>query len=90
MAKRRVSISYDFRPDEPSDGQETQIRQAFAELGWAVTYYGGGSSNVHRCYLDIESDDRDLDRPTLVATLKRLGIPVGDDTSIYGDLSSLG
>jgi hypothetical protein len=86
--KRRISISYDFRPDEPGEGQGAQIQQAFAELGWAVTYYGGGSSNVHRCYIDIESDDRDLDRPTLIATLVRLGIPVGGDTSIHGDLEA--
>lgn len=86
MAKRNISIAYDFRDDEPSGGQETHIRQAFAELGWTVTGYGGGSSNVHRCFLDIESDDRDLDRPTLVATLTRLGIPVGDTTDIHGDV----
>src|SRR5262245_2121065 len=91
MAGRTISITYDFRPDEPSGGQEASIRQAFEELGWRVTYYGGGSSNVDRCYLDIESDTRDLDHPTLIATLKRLGIPLSADPltgiSIYGDVA---
>jgi hypothetical protein len=52
---------------------EAQIRQAFAELGWTVTQYGGGSSNVHHCPVDIQSDDRELARPTLIATLERAG-----------------
>jgi hypothetical protein len=84
--KRYIIISYDFRPDEPSGAYEAQIRQAFGELGWIVTQYGGGSSNVHRCYIDIESEDHHLDRPTLVKTLERLGIPMGD-IAIDGDLS---
>jgi hypothetical protein len=87
MAKRRISISYDFRDDEPSKDYESQIRQAFADLGWTVTYYGGGSSNVHQCYLDLESDAPQLDRPTLLATLRRLGIPLGDNTFIHSDVS---
>ena len=86
--KRHIAISYECRPDEPSATApyEAQIRQAFAELGWTVTQYGGGSSNVHRCHIDIEADDRELDRPTLVAMLKRLGIPI-DDIGIHGQLS---
>jgi hypothetical protein len=87
MSKRHISISYDFREGEYSVWQEAEIRQAFAELGWTLTQYGGGSSNVDRCSISIESEDRDLDRPTLIATLERLGIPVGDNTGIYGDLS---
>jgi hypothetical protein len=87
MAKRCISISYDFRPDEPSGGQEMQIRQAFADLGWTVTYYGSGSSNVHRCFLDVESDDCQLDHPTLIATLMRLGIPLTEDPSTYTTIS---
>ena len=85
--KRQIAISYDCRSDEPSAVYSAQIRQAFAELGWTVTQCGGGSSNVHRCHIDIESDASELDRPALVATLKRLGIPVGDDLSISGDVS---
>jgi len=86
--KRHIVISYDCRPDEPSATApyEAQIRQAFAELGWAVTQYGGGLSNVHRCYIDIQSDNRELDRPTLVTALQRLDI-AGDDVSIHGDVS---
>ena len=87
--KRHIVISYDCRADEPSATApyEAQIRQAFAELGWTVIQYGGGSSNVHRCHIDIQSNGPELDRPTLIATLERLGIPVGDDTSISGDVS---
>jgi hypothetical protein len=87
MANRRISIDYDFRPDEPSGSHASQIRQAFGELGWTVTQYGGGSSNVHRCYLDIESADHQLDHPTLIATLKRLGIPLTQDPSVYTSIS---
>src|SRR5262249_7259053 len=91
MANRRISIDYDFRPDEPSPDHASQIREAFAQLGWTVTYYGGGTSNVHRGFLDIESSDRQLDHPTLIATLKRLGIPLTGNafthTGISGDVS---
>jgi hypothetical protein len=91
MANRHISIDYDFRPDEPNEAYTRQIRQAFAEFGWTVTQYGGGSSNVHRCFLAIESEDRPLDHPTLIATLKRLGIPLTENpftgTLIAGDVS---
>jgi hypothetical protein len=91
MAKRTISITYDFRPGEPIGGQEADIRRAFEELGWRVTYYGGGSSNVDRCYLDIESGGPELDHPTLIATLRRLGIPLSEDPltgiSIYGEVA---
>jgi hypothetical protein len=87
MATRHISIDYDFPPDEPSEVQASKIRQAFGELGWTMTQYGGGSSNVHRCCLDIESADRLLDHPTLLATLKRLGIPLTEDASTYTTIS---
>lgn len=91
MPERHISISYNFRPDEPSGGQESEIRRAFAALGWKVTQYGGGSSNVNRCYLDIESADQPIDHPTLITTLKALGIPLAEDpsnhTDIHGDVS---
>ncbi len=90
MSKRSISINYDFRPDEPVGGQESEIRQAFAQLGWSVVQYGGGSSNVHRCGLVIESETSELDHPTLINTLAKLGIPLSSDqftgTSIYGDV----
>jgi hypothetical protein len=85
--KRLIVISYDCRPDEPSAAYRAEIKQAFAELGWTVTQCGGGMSNVHRCFIDIEADDRELDMATLIATLERLGIPVGKDTGIEGDVS---
>jgi hypothetical protein len=91
MASRTIGIGYDFRPDEPSGGQEADIRRAFGELGWRVNYYGGGMSNVHRCFLDLESDTNELDHPMLIATLRRLGIPLSDDPftgiSIHGDVA---
>jgi hypothetical protein len=91
MAERSISVSYNFRPDEPSGGQEADIRRAFAALGWRVTYYGGGMSNVDRCFLDIQSDTAELDHPTLIATLQEVGIPLSDEpytgTSILGDVA---
>lgn len=85
MALRHITFSYEFRDNEPSGGQEEEIRQAFAELGWKMTYYGGGSSNVHKCSVDLEAEDRTLDQKTMHATLTRLGIPTGDDSFIHGD-----
>jgi hypothetical protein len=91
MAKRHISIDFDFPPDEPSEAHAARIRQVFGGLGWTVTQYGGGSSNVHRGSLDIESEDGRLDHPTLVAILKKLDIPLTEDTfthtNILGDVS---
>ena len=56
-----------------------------------MAYHGGGMSNVDRCFLDVESDTHELDHPTLIATLRRLGIPLSDDpytgTHIQGDVA---
>jgi hypothetical protein len=85
--KRVIRITYDCRPDEPSAAHKAEIQRVFAELGWTMTQYGGGSSNVDSCYIEIQSEDRELDRTTLIAVLKRLGVPTEDDTGILGDVS---
>ena len=88
MAKHSISISYPLSNATPSGDQ---VRRTFAELGWTVAHYGIGSSSMERDGLDIESDGRPLDHPTLVATLKGLGIPLSEDqfndTSIIGDVA---
>lgn len=81
--KRHISISFYFGHSDPS---HSEVEQAFAELGWTVVHYGGGSSNIDRCYLTLESEDGHMDHPTLKATLTRLGIPLTEDTSVFGDL----
>jgi hypothetical protein len=87
MAKHSISISY---PPYAHPDTE-QVRRTFAELGWTVTYYGIGSSNLERDAIDVESDERPLDHPTLLATLRGLDIPLVEDpfnyTSISGDVS---
>jgi hypothetical protein len=87
MAKRSIYITYPLAPTAPGGDQ---VRRAFAELGWTVKHYGIGSSSMDRDGLDIESEDRPLDHPTLIATLKGLGIPLAEDrfnnTSILGDV----
>jgi hypothetical protein len=69
------------------------VRRAFAELGWTVKHYGIGSSSMDRDGLDIESDDRALDHPTLIATLKGLGLPLSEAqfnyTDIIGDVAMM-
>jgi hypothetical protein len=86
--KCRINVSYAFRSDEPSGVYEAKIRKAFAELGGVVTDYGGGSWNVHWWYIDIESDDRALDRPEASRDSGSAGHPRGgDDIGIHGDLS---
>jgi hypothetical protein len=87
MAKRLIYITYP--PSAAADGDE--VRRAIAKLGWTVMHYGIGSSSMERDALDIESEDRPLDHPTLIATLKDLGIPLAEDqfnyTSIIGDVA---
>jgi hypothetical protein len=87
MASRSIYITYP--PSDTPSGD--QVRRAFAELGWAVKHYGIGSSSLERDALDIESEDRPLDHPTLIATLKGLGIPLAEDqfnhTDIIGDVA---
>jgi hypothetical protein len=89
MAKRLIYITYP--PSAAASGDE--VRRAIAEVGWKVTHYGIGSSSMDRDALDIESEDRPLDHPTLIATLKDLGIPLAEDefnyTSIIGDVAML-
>jgi hypothetical protein len=88
MAKRLIYITY---PPANTAANGDQVRQAFAELGWTVKHFGIGSSSMDRDGLDIESEDRPLDHPTLIATLKGLGIPLAEDqsnyTSIIGDVA---
>src|SRR5438067_3047648 len=87
MAKRSIYITYP--PSDTPSGD--RVRRAFAELGWTVKHYGIGSSSLERDALDIESEDRPLDHPTLIATLKGLGIPLAEDqfnhTDIVGDVA---
>ena len=88
MAKHSISITYPFSNPTPS---ADHVQRAFAELGWTVTHYGIGSSSMDRDGLDIESDGRTLDHPTLIATLNSLGIPLREqqfnDTTIIGDVT---
>ena len=88
MAKYSISVTYPLPHTTPSGDR---VRRAFAELGWTVTHYGIGSSSMDRDGLDIESEGRQLDHPTLIATLNSLGIPLSEqqynDTTIIGDVA---
>jgi hypothetical protein len=88
MAKRSISVTY---PLSASGVSGDQARRAFAELGWTVKHCGIGSSSMDRDGLAIESNDRPLDHPTLIATLKGLGVPLSEQqfnhTDIIGDVA---
>jgi hypothetical protein len=85
MPKRSIHVSHLLQPGAPTESISEELRRKFADLGWTVTFYGGVSPDWDA--LHIESEDHELDHPTLIATLASSCVPLYErHASIYGDL----